>query len=146
MENIKDNVKNVDSFLEKETKKNKTDTWNKIDKTSKIKQLNEYVDKIISTEYENVNEEERSELKKYLESSLDKKKLQCVKDVSYDKLTGKIKGIPNLHFNPATRKFTIKRNEKRVSTLKSLGTGQQKGKKKIQTPQVEEALSQQLQE
>ena len=133
MENIKDNVKNVDSFLEKETKKNKTDTWNKIDKTSKIKQLNEYVDKIISTEYENVNEEERSELKKYLESSLDKKKLQCVKDVSYDKLTGKIKGIPNLHFNPATRKFTIKRNEKRVSTLKSLGTGQQKNKKKVQT-------------
>ena len=132
MENIKDNVKNVDSFLEKETKKNKTDTWNKIDKTSKIKQLNEYVDKIISTEYENVNEEERSELKKYLESSLDKKKLQCVKDVTYDKLTGKIKGIPNLHFNPATRKFTIKRNEKRVSTLKSLGTGQQKIKKKVQ--------------
>jgi hypothetical protein len=136
MENIKDNVKNVDSFLEKETKKNKTDTWNKIDKTSKIKQLNEYVDKIISIEYENVNEEERSELKKYLESSLDKKKLQCVKDVSYDKLTGKIKGIPNLHFNPATRKFTIKRNEKRVSTLKSLGTGQQKGKKKLQTLDV----------
>ena len=31
----------VDSFLEKESKKNKTDTWNKIDKTSKIKQLNE---------------------------------------------------------------------------------------------------------
>jgi hypothetical protein len=133
MENIKDNVKNVDSFLEKETKKNKTDTWNKIDKTSKIKQLNEYVDKIILTEYENVTEEERSELKKYLELSLDKKKLQCVKDVSYDKLTGKIKGIPNLHFNPATRKFTIKRNEKRVSTLKSLGTGQQKSKKKVQS-------------
>ena len=85
MENIKDNVKNVDSFLEKETKKNKTDTWNKIDKTSKIKQLNEYVDKIISTEYENVNEEERTELKKYLESSLDKKKLQCVKLKSWPK-------------------------------------------------------------
>ena len=67
MENVKDNTKNVDSFLENESKKNKTDTWNKIDKTSKIKQLNEYVDKIISTEYENVNEEERSELKKYLE-------------------------------------------------------------------------------
>jgi len=144
MENIKDNVKNVDSFLEKETKKNKTDTWNKIDKTSKIKQLNEYVDKIISTEYENVNEEERSELKKYLESSLDKKKLQCVKDVSYDKLTGKIKGIPNLHFNPATRKFTIKRNEKRVSTLKSLGTGQQKNKKKVQTLEAPQEVPQQV--
>jgi len=67
-------------------------------------------------------------LKKYLEESLDKKKLQCVKDVQYDKTTGKIKSIPNLHFNIATRKFTIKRNEKRVSTLKSLGTGQQQPK------------------
>ena len=43
MENIKDNVKNVDSFLEKETKKNKTDTWNKIDKTSKKKRRSKKV-------------------------------------------------------------------------------------------------------
>lgn len=126
------NIKSVDSFLEKESKKNKTDTWNKIDKTSKIKQLNEYVDKIILTEYATVTEEERAELKRYLEDSLDKKKLQCVKDVQYDKATGKIKSIPNLHFNVATRKFTIKRNEKRTSTLKSLGNGQQaKAKKKV---------------
>ena len=128
MENVKDNTKNVDSFLENESKKNKTDTWNKIDKTSKIKQLNEFVDKTIITEYANLTGEELTDLKKYLEESLDKKKLQCVKDVQYDKTTGKIKSIPNLHFNIATRKFTIKRNEKRVSTLKSLGTGQQPSK------------------
>ena len=128
MENVKDNTKNVDSFLENESKKNKTDTWNKIDKTSKIKQLNEFVDKTIITEYTNLTSEELTDLKKYLEESLDKKKLQCVKDVQYDKTTGKIKSIPNLHFNIATRKFTIKRNEKRVSTLKSLGTGQQPSK------------------
>ena len=118
----------VDSFLEKESKKNKTDTWNKIDKTSKIKQLNEYVDKLNAQDYSEMTDEERLHLKKYLEESLDKKKLQCVKDVQYDKTTGKIKSIPNLHFNIATRKFTIKRNEKRVSTLKSLGTGQQPSK------------------
>jgi hypothetical protein len=129
MENVKDNTKNVDSFLENESKKNKTDTWNKIDKTSKIKQLNEFVDKTIITEYANLTGEELTDLKKYLEESLDKKKLQCVKDVQYDKTTGKIKSIPNLHFNIATRKFTIKRNEKRVSTLKSLGTGQQQQSK-----------------
>lgn len=142
MENVKDNTKNVDSFLENESKKNKTDTWNKIDKTSKIKQLNEFVDKTIITEYANLTSEELTDLKKYLEESLDKKKLQCVKDVQYDKTTGKIKSIPNLHFNIATRKFTIKRNEKRVSTLKSLGTGQQQSKtstkKKVNTVVVDE--------
>lgn len=132
MENVKDNTKNVDSFLEKESKKNKTDTWNKIDKTSKIKQLNEFVEKTIITEYTDLTVDELNILKKYLEESLDKKKLQCVKDVQYDKLTGKIKSIPNLHFNPASRKFTIKRNEKRVSTLKSLGVGQPpRTKKKV---------------
>jgi hypothetical protein len=129
---MQSNINSVDSFLEKESKKNKTDTWNKIDKTQKIKQLNEFVDTIIMTEYANLTEDERIILKKYLEESLDKKKLQCVKDVLYDKTTGKIKSIPNLHFNTALRKFTIKRNEKRTSTLKSLGTGQQsKSKKKV---------------
>ena len=67
MENVKDNTKNVDSFLENESKKNKTDTWNKIDKTSKIKQLNEFVDKTIITEYTNLTSEELNDLKKYLE-------------------------------------------------------------------------------
>jgi len=64
-----------------------------------------------------------AELKHYLTDSLDKKKLQHVKDVLCDKVTGKITGIPTLHFNPATRKYTLKRAEKRVSTLKSLGKG-----------------------
>ena len=133
----------VDSFLEKESKKNKTDTWNKIDKTSKIKQLNEYVDKLNALDYAEMTEEERINLKKYLEESLDKKKLQCVKDVLYDKVTGKIKSIPNLHFNTATRKFTIKRNEKRTSTLKSLGTGQHSTKKKkaVVDPTSEDATA-----
>ena len=68
-------------------------------------------------------------LKEYLIISLDKKKLQHVKDIQHDKATNKIKLIPCLHFNPITRKFTIKRQEKRVSTLKSLGAG--KPKKKV---------------
>jgi hypothetical protein len=60
---------------------------------------------------------------------LDKKKLQHVKDVLCDKVTGKIVAIPTLHFNVTTKKFTLKRGEKRVSTLKSLGKG-----KKTVTP------------
>jgi hypothetical protein len=125
-------MKNIDSFLEKESKKNKNDNWNKIDKTTKLKQFNEYVDNVIPAEY-TLCETESVALKNYLEESLDKKKLQCVKDVIYDKTTGKIKGIPNLHFNPLTRKFTIKRNEKRASTLKSLGPGKTTRLKTCQT-------------
>ena len=48
-------------------------------------------------------------------------KLQRAKDVEYVKETGIIKSIPNLMFNQKTRKFTLKRCEKRQSTLKSLG-------------------------
>ena len=52
---------------------------------------------------------------------IDKKQLQKTKDVIYDKDMGQIKSIPNLLFNKITKKFTIKRNDKQNSTIKSLG-------------------------
>ena len=79
------------------------------------------MDSLITTN--NLSPADVAELKIYLTESLDKKKLQHVKDVVCDKLTGKIISIPTLHFNSATRKYTLKRAEKRVSTLKSLGKG-----------------------
>ena len=119
---------NIDMFLDKESKLNKNETWNKLNKTAKITQLNDYVD-LITNEHQ-LSPEEITNLKEYLIISLDKKKLQHVKDIQHDKVTNKIKLIPCLHFNPVTRKFTIKRQEKRVSTLKSLGAG--KPKKKVE--------------
>jgi len=120
-------VATINNFLEKESINNKTESWNKMDKTSKIRLLNTYVDDI--TVEHNLSPTDISTLKHYLIDSLDKKKLQHVKDVQCDKTTGKIIAIPTLHFNIATRKFTLKRAEKRVSTLKSLGKG-----KKATTP------------
>jgi hypothetical protein len=114
-------IDNINSFLEKESTNNKTESWNKLDKTGKIRLLNQYVDGLITTNNLSVNEV--IELKKYLIDSLDKKKLQHVKDVHCDKATGKITSIPTLHFNVVSRKYTLKRAEKRVSTLKSLGKG-----------------------
>jgi len=114
-------IDTINSFLEKESTINKTEPWNKLDKTGKIKLLNSYVDSLTQTN--NLSEPEVNELKQYLTESLDKKKLQHVKDVVCDKATGKILSIPTLHFNPATKKYTLKRAEKRVSTLKSLGKG-----------------------
>jgi len=114
-------ISNIDIFLDKECKLNKCEPWNKLDKTEKIKQLNEFVDSLIK-EYI-LTDEEVKDIKNYLVSSLDKKKLQCVKDVNYDKTCGKIKSIPCFNYNTSTRKFTLKRCEKRVSTIKSLGKG-----------------------
>jgi hypothetical protein len=120
-------VATINTFLEKESINNKTESWNKVDKTGKIKLLNTYVDDI--TALHNLSPTDVATLKHYLTDSLDKKKLQHVKDVQYDKMTGKIIAIPTLQFNGTTRKFTLKRAEKRVSTLKSLGKG-----KKAVTP------------
>ena len=119
---------NIDLFLEKESKLNKHEPWNKLDKTDKIKLLKEYVN--VSASNFSLNEAEVLEFKSYLIDSLDKKKLQHVKDVQYDNQNGKIIIIPNLHFNTTSRKFTFKRNEKRASTVKSLGSGKKTGGKK----------------
>lgn len=122
---------NIDLFLEKESNLNKHEPWNKLDKTDKIKQLTEYVDTSALTFA--LNEIEIQECKAYLIESLDKKKLQHVKDVQYDNETGKILTIPSLHFNTTSRKFTFKRNEKRASTSKSLGSGKKPMKKTTDT-------------
>ena len=110
---------NVNLFLDQERSLNKMEPWNKLDKTVKIKQLHDYVE-LIALEHA-LDADASLHLKNYLAASLDRKKLQCVKDVQYD--NGKIKLIPSLQFNPLTRKFTLKRSDKRSSTLKSLGLG-----------------------
>ena len=115
-------IANINSFLEKESINNKTESWNKLDKTEKIRLLTNYVNDTIA-DVHTLTSSDITELKQYLIDSLDKKKLQHVKDVQCDKVTGKIISIPTLHFNPTTKKFTLKRAEKRVSTLKSLGKG-----------------------
>jgi hypothetical protein len=119
---------NIDLFLENESNLNKHEPWNKLDKTDKIKQLNEYVNLSAGTFL--LTDAEIADFKSYLVDSLDKRKLQHVKDVQYDNQNGKIIIIPNLHFNPTTRKFTFKRNEKRSSTVKSLGSGKKPANKK----------------
>jgi hypothetical protein len=120
----KGNSENLDLFLDNERENIKKETWSRLDKTIKIQKLDEYVD--IMREKNELTEEEVAGLKAYLANSIDRKKLQCVKDVIYDKTTNKIKSIPCLLFNTVSRTYTLKRSEKRVSTLKSLGIGKKK--------------------
>ena len=56
----------------------------------------------------------------FFKDCLDRKKLQRVKDVTYNKDTGEIKDVPALYYNKPTNHFTLKNLDKRVSTLKGL--------------------------
>ena len=68
----------------------------------------------------NLSDEESDLLITFLKECIDRKKLQRVKDVLYDKENGIIKEIPALCYVKSNKHFTLKNIDKRVSTLKSL--------------------------
>lgn len=111
-------LSNLELFLENEKNYNITEPWCKLDKTQKTKKLMEFVE-IYKNENE-LDEEEEKLLIIFLKDCLDRKKLQRVKDVLYDKITGNIKEIPALSYNRTNKHFTLKNLDKRISTLKSL--------------------------
>jgi hypothetical protein len=108
----------LDKFLEQDKTNNENESWTKLDKTVKTRKLIVFVEKY-KTENE-LTDEEGQMLIAFLKDCLDKKKIQRIKDVIYDKETGAIKEIPALFFNKPTKHFTLKHTDKRVSTLKSL--------------------------
>lgn len=114
----KPNVDNIERYLEKEKELNKTKPWGKLGKASKLKRIYEYADDLVKKN--KYSEAQQKQLKSYLLSCLDRKKLQRQKDVVYDMKTNKIKSIPGLLYNKPKNKFTLKRQDKKTSTLKCL--------------------------
>lgn len=112
------NISCLEKFLENEQQLNINGPWCKLDNTIKIKKLTCYVQ--IYKEKNNLNDEEEKHLIAFFKDCLDRKKLQKVKDVIYNKTTGIIKDIPALVYNKPTKHFTLKCLDKRISTLKSL--------------------------
>jgi len=112
------NLSNLEKFLEDEKNNNSNEPWCKLNKTVKTKKMVEYVE--IYKKDKNLDEEEVKLLLSFLKDSIDRKKLQRVKDVVYDKVNGIIKEIPALTYSKSNKHFTLKNIDKRVSTLKSL--------------------------
>lgn len=112
------NLLNLDKFLEDEKNFNKGEPWCKLDKTEKIKKIMEFTEKYKKDN--NLDDEEAKLLVFFLKDSIDRKKLQRVKDVVYDKTSGLIKDIPSLVYTKTNKHFTLKNVDKRVSTIKSL--------------------------
>jgi len=108
----------LEKFLENEKNNNVNDLWCKLNKTIKFKKLQEFVE-IYKTQ-NNLDDEEGEKMFLFLKDCIDRKKLQRVKDVIYDKENGIIKDIPALCYVKSNKHFTLKNMDKRVSTLKSL--------------------------
>ena len=111
-------ILNIEELLEQETVMNKLEPWCKLNKTQKLNKLRDYAFTLTKKHELTLNEEK--ELIKYLSNNLERKQLNKVKDVNYDKDNGIIKNIPQLIFNNSTRKFLLKKCDKHVSTIKCL--------------------------
>lgn len=110
-------MQQLENFLNNEKETNKNEPWCKLNKTLKNKKLADYVEKYKLEN--NLTEEESKHLFDFFKDCLHKKKLGRVKDVIYDNETGVIKNIPSLFYNPNTKHFTLKNNEKHVYTMKT---------------------------
>ena len=122
-----ENMSNLDIFLEGEKHTITNEPWTKLDKTTKLQKF-----KIFVSSYCNEHTDKDTDqhtLYKILSINLDRKKLLKAKDVVYDKDTGLITSIPSLFYNTTSKKFSLKRCDKRPSTLKSLAPKKLKGKK-----------------
>ena len=119
---------NIDDILENEKNASKSDPWNKLDKSAKFGKLKEFATR--HGKKENHTEQEITALYQFLVSALEQKKLMRAKDVVYDKASGAITSIPCLIYHAGFKKFTLKRCEKRQSTLKSLAPASSMSKKR----------------
>jgi hypothetical protein len=116
---------NLDKFLENEKTNNASEPWSKLDKTAKTKKLSIFAENY-KTEH-NLSDDEYIKLTAFLKDCLDRKKLQRVKDVVYDKTNGEVKDIPALHHNKQSNHFTLKNTEKHISTTRSLAPKKVRG-------------------
>lgn len=128
------NNEKITNFLEKESRANKKESWCRLDKTQKINRLNIYAETIIKDKYE-LTENEITSLKKYFIKCLDRKNLSKSKEIIYNKDKNVIINIPCLEFNNENRSFILRKDDKHVSTLKSLPSDK-KGKTKAKTIKI----------
>ena len=107
----------------------KNESWNKLDKTQKSLHINKFCLKL-KLEY-NLSQDEFNETLKYLNKCIERKFLNKAKDIIYDKENNQIINIPNFIFLNDTRKFYLKKDDKHVSTVKSLSDKKIKQQKTI---------------
>ena len=132
----RDQTTNIDAYLSHEHEHigGGKKPWNKLEKMTKIHKLNDYVDTL--TNGNKISKEIKSNMKKYLRQCLERKKLQRIKDVTYDSNEGKIIKIPGFNFNKTTFKFTLRRIDKKSKISSSLAPKTKKNKSKTKNKKL----------
>ena len=137
--NTKENINDIEDFLFKEIQLNKKLPWSKLDQGLKLEHIRNFVKDY--TLKNKLSENKEKILLKFLNSCMERKKLQRVKDVTYDISSGKIICIPNLLFNKITNKFILKKKEKKgCSTLSCLAPKPKSKRRKIRKLRKTKAL------
>ena len=111
-------IENMEDFLEKEKMYESKLPWGKLNKTKKYQKISEYIDDF--SKRNPISEKNKTELLSSVKIALNRKKLQRIKDVIYNKEIGVIKNIPAFDYNKESGTLTLKTSEKKQSTLKSL--------------------------
>jgi hypothetical protein len=110
------NENDIISFLDEKQNLKHKDAWSKLDKTTKIAKVCEYIENKFSSE-QSLNNVQVEKCNEYLLDTIDKKRLNKNKDVIYK--DGTIMTIINFSFNKLTNKALLS-GEKRASTLRNL--------------------------
>lgn len=116
-QDVSDNL--ITQETKKITKSTSHITWNKLTKFTKKNKLFQYAEKYAIENKYTANELKM--LKMFFLKTLDKGKLNKIKEVNYHLESQEIINIPGLFFNQTTKNFTLRNMDpKHVSTLKSL--------------------------
>lgn len=107
----------IDKLLTIETKSNKSDSWTKLDKTTRILKLKLFVETILGPR-NNLSSFEKEQCTKYLVKNINKG-IRLSKDVVYDIENCIITDIPALEFVNMSRVFTLRKTELSESSGKT---------------------------
>lgn len=106
--------KEIAFFLDEDITRTHTQTWNRLDKTTKLVKIREYLENIdgdISIDGAEVNR-----VVDYLRSCIDRKRMANTKEVEYDTKLSKIVAIRDVAYNSDQKNFTIRRRPAQLFT------------------------------
>jgi len=114
----------VDQILETESASRGAKPWQRLNRTDRVAKLRAFA--VAYCDKHELDATERVDLERTLLAGLERRRLTGARDVVYDAQNGVLTAIPCLCHQPQAKRFTLKRPDRRVSTLKSLGAGKQK--------------------
>ena len=111
----------VEAILDTESSERRCRPWSRLDPAVRARKLHDYAEVLIAEQ--SLDAHQAESLKEAFRMGAQRRRLERARDVQYDRTTEAVVAVPNLIYNQTSRRYTLKRSDKRVSTLKSLAPG-----------------------